>query len=224
VIGFGIGNERHEFEVVGLGDAVRPDLHREHVEVVRRIWSGETIDHHGPYYDFTSVSVLPTPAGAVPFWYCGNSAAAARRAAEYCDGWLAGRVTLPTIRARVGRLQRLASEAGRGPLPAAVVAITSPARTREEALSKANVPGLLRQTNASATEVRPPSGQFKTVDDLAGLLLAGPPDAIVEQVRAIQAAGCDQVIFDLRMRFGEWDDALGILATEVLPQLRRGDA
>ena len=50
VIGFGVGNFVHEFEVVGLGEASRPDLQREQVEVMRRIESAETIDHQGTYY------------------------------------------------------------------------------------------------------------------------------------------------------------------------------
>ena len=224
VLGFGIGNFPHEFEVVGLGEAARPELQREQVEIMRRIWTGETIDHHGTYYDFTSVDVHPTPAGPIPIWYCGNSAAAARRAVEYCEGWLAGRLTLRTIRKRVARLRRLSDEAGREMPTAAVVAITSPAWTREEALAKANLEGLLRESNASRNEERPPSGRFETAEDLEGLLLAGPPDTIVEQVRNLEAEGCRHLMFDLRLRFGEWDQAFGMLAAEVLSELRRGDA
>lgn len=223
VLGFGIGNFPHEFEVVGLGNVPRPEMQREQVDAMRLIWSGDVVDYHGEYYDFTSVDVHPTPAGEIPVWYCGNSPAAARRAAEYCEGWIAGRLTLRTVAKRVARMRRLTAENGR-PMPtASVVSITSPARTREAALAKANVPGLLHECNVSKNEVRPESGSFETADDLKGLLLAGPPERIVQDVRAMQADGVEHLAFDLRQRFGEWDEAFGMLATEILPELRRGD-
>jgi len=63
-------------------------------------------------------------------------------------------------------------------------------------------------------------------DDIAtwdGHIMAGPPDVLVEEVRKWQDAGVQHLVFDLRARFEDWDEVLGVIGEEVLPQLRRGD-
>lgn len=222
IAGFGTGGYRHELEVVGLGEAAGGELHREQVDIMRRIWSGASIDHHGKYYDFAEVEIHPSPAGPIPIYYCGGSAVAARRAVEYCDGWLPGHLTLATYDRRMGRIRQLAEEAGRPPPVAGAIPMTSPARTRQEAVAKLDLEALLRAANASKILERPPSGRFESADDLEGALLVGPPEAIVEQVRRLQALGCEHLVFDLRYRFAEWEACLRTLAEEVLPELRRG--
>jgi probable F420-dependent oxidoreductase len=224
IAGFGTGGYQHELEAVGLGKAPTGELHREQVEIMRRIWSGASISHQGKHYQFDDVEIHPAPAGPIPIYYCGGSKYAVRRAVEYCDGWLPGHLTLKTYETRISRLRELAAERGRPPPVAGAIPMTSPARTREEGLAKLDLEGLLLAANASQILVRPPSGRFETADDLEGALLVGPPSEIVEQVRQLQALGCDNLVFDLRYRFDERESCLRMLAEEVLPVLRRSAA
>lgn len=224
IVGFGIGHFDHEFEVVGLGGVDRAELLEEQVAVMRRVWTGARVDHEGKHYRFADVDIHPTPAAHIPIWYCGHSAAAVRRAVTFCEGFLPGRITIPTYRLRMMRMRRLAGEMGK-PLPrAGAIPITSPGRTREEALAKVNLAGMLADANRLKRWVPPPSGRFETADDLEGALIAGTSEQIAESVRKFHEAGLEHLVFDLRFRFAEWLECVQLLGEEVLPLLRASPA
>ena len=223
IAGWGLGTFDHEFNACGMEGWDRREVIEEQVDIIRRLWSGEEISYQGKFYRFDDVDIHPTPArpGSIPIWYCGNSPASARRAVEYCDGWMPGRITIKTFARRVERMRQLAAEAGkRLPTPAAIP-ITSPGRTREEALAKVNWRGMMGQAISAKWENA--SGRWETPEDLEGALIAGPPDEIVREVRKYHAVGLEHLVFDLRFRFDEWLKCLAILGDEVLPELRRGD-
>src|SRR6478736_8692792 len=98
IAGFGIGTFDHEFNAAGLGGIPRQDLLEEQVAVMRKLWSGDEVSFEGKYYNFQDVDIHPSPSAerSIPIWYCGNSPASARRAVEYCDGWMPGRITIKT--------------------------------------------------------------------------------------------------------------------------------
>ncbi len=224
IAGFGIGTFDHEFNAVGLGGIPRADLLEEQVDIIRRLWSGDEISYEGKYYSFNDVDIHPVPAseGSIPIWYCGNSPASVRRAVEYCEGWMPGRITIKTFEKRMKRMTRLAGEAGK-PLPtAAAIPITSPGSTREAALEKVNWQGMLKSA-VKADWVLPESGAFQTADDLEGALIAGPPEHIIQETRKYHNAGLSHIVYDFRFRFDDWFECIDIIGKEVLPELRRGD-
>jgi probable F420-dependent oxidoreductase len=223
IAGFGIGTFDHEFNAAGLEGIDRRELLEEQVAVMRQLWTGDEISFHGKFYNFDNVDIHPSPSspGSIPIWYCGNSPASARRAVEYCDGWMPGRITLPTFAKRVERLRKLSAEAGK-PMPTpAAIPITSPGRTREEAYAKVNWQGMMGQAIKAKWESR--SGTFERPEDLEGALIAGPAETIIEETRKYQAAGLVHIVYDLRFRFDEWRECVRILGEEVLRELRSGD-
>ena len=224
IAGFGIGTFDHEFVAAGLGGIDRRQLIEEQVRIIRLLWTGETVSFKGRFYEFTDVDIHPIPAhpGSIPIWYCGNSLASVRRAVEYCEGWMPGRITIKTFRKRMARLRRLAAEAGKPVPTAAAIPITSPGRTREEALSKVNWQEMMEQ--ARRQWELPDSGKWETPEDLEGALIFGPPEAIVRETRKYHAAGLSHIVYDLRFRFDEWLECVQLLGEEVLPVLRRLDA
>jgi len=219
ILGFGAGAFEHEFAAIGMGGLSRWELVREQVAVLRALATGEEVTHDGAHYRFTDVNIRPRPVAEIPVWYCGGTPASTRYAIEYCDGWMPGRIPYLTYQARVSALRRMADEHGR-PLPTlSAIPITSPARTREEALGKVNLAGLLKNANGQRFWVRPPSGEFRAADDLAGSFIYGSSDDIVGQVRRYQEIGMDHLVFDLRFRFDEYAQCLTQLGEEVLPKL-----
>jgi probable F420-dependent oxidoreductase len=91
VFAAGIGGVPTEFTSFGEdGTArVRAEMLDEGLEVLRGLWSGERVDHHGRYYTVDGVTLAPRPLQEhLPIWIGGNSAPALRRAARY-DGWAA---------------------------------------------------------------------------------------------------------------------------------------
>lgn len=221
--GIGVGTYGHEFDAIGIGGWDRRELVREQVEIIRALWGGEPVDHDGKYYSFESVDIKPVPGSdGVPIWYGGNSAAAVRRAVEYCDGWMPGRMPRRVFLERVERMERLAEKNGRADLPRiGTIPYVSPGRTVEEGMKYLNLEQLIDATNRmnqSKTAAR-----IAGPEDLGGVAAVGPPDVIIEEIRKDQEAGADLVVFDLRPRFQDYEDMLTLIGEEVLPRLRGGD-
>jgi probable F420-dependent oxidoreductase len=217
--GWGIGGNDAEFAALGTGAWDRRKVLPEQLAVMRALWSGEAVTFEGEFYRFRDVAIAPVPGpgDGIPIWYGGNSAAAVRRAVEYCDGWIPSRMPRRDVREGIARMERLAAGAGRPRPVAAVIPYVSPGRTVEEAAKAFNLDELL--STAAKQYLPPPSGRFETLDDLDGAAIAGPADVIVEHVRRFQAVGIEHLVFDLRTRFDRFEECLEMLGTEVLPEL-----
>jgi probable F420-dependent oxidoreductase len=223
IVGWGIGTYQHEFDAAGMGHIDRREIIREQIEIMRLLWTGRRVTHRGKYYQFDDVDICPVPAGGtLPIWYGGMSPASVRRAVEYCDGWIPGRMPLRDFRRLMRRMRRLAEETGKTVPLGGVIPYVVPARTESEAVARyVDLPRTIDE--AQRLYMAPPSGRFETLDDLDGAVIAGPPDRIIEWVRAFQAEGAQHFVFDLRLRFADWDEVVHMLGEEVLPELRRGD-
>jgi probable F420-dependent oxidoreductase len=91
VFGAGLGGSESEFAAFGEpSDAkVRAEKLDEGLALLRRLWSGEEVVHHGAHYDVEGVTLAPVPVQQpLPVWIGGNRALSLRRAARW-DGWLA---------------------------------------------------------------------------------------------------------------------------------------
>lgn len=217
--GMGLGRYDHEFVAVELDHARRGDILREQVEIIRALWRGEPVSHEGEFYRFRELRIDPAPADRIPIWFCGNAPGAVRRAVEYCDGWLPGRIPLKTYRTRVDQLRSQAAAAGRPSPLAGAGPLTSPARTREAALEKVDWQAVLRTARTTTWEL-PESGAWTTPEDLEGAIIAGPPDEIVRVTEEYQRAGLTHITYDLRFRFDDWTECVAVIGEEVLPLLR----
>jgi hypothetical protein len=79
---------------------------------------------------------------------------------------------------------------------------------------------LIDEAHNASSWVRPPSGSFDTLEDIRGLLLAGTPADITRETRAYRDAGAQHIVYDLRLRYGDWYGQIDLLGQEVLPALR----
>jgi alkanesulfonate monooxygenase SsuD/methylene tetrahydromethanopterin reductase-like flavin-dependent oxidoreductase (luciferase family) len=220
IAGWGAGTFDHEFEAVGMGGIFRPELVESNARIFEKVWKGDDVSYSDDHFSFEGVSLYPKPAAEIPFWYGGATPASARRAAEYCDGWIPGRITLKTIEKRVAKMAELVAENGR-PMPTVgVVPPTTIAETEEEAWAGTSVEGLLKWANDRGKWwVKPPSGRFETAADIEGSLIAGTPDQVVEQTMRFGEIGVDHLVFDLRLSFDRWMNSIELLGNEVLPRL-----
>lgn len=223
-LGIGAGNFQHEFDVIGQGDLKRPELMREQVLIARRLWTGESVEWHSETYEFEDVDLKPQPVHPVPVWWGGATPASARLAVDFCEGWLPGRITFPTFEARVAKIREMTAEQGKPMIMTGAVPVTSIAPTRDGALAGLNVPGLIKNANAQRFWLRPDGGEFTSIEQLDGSILAGTPDDIVAGVERYAELGADLVIFDFRMRFPDWLDQIRTLAEDVLPRVSSGRA
>ena len=218
-LGVGAGNFQHEFDVIGQRDLKRPEMMREQVLIARRLWAGETLEWHSELYDFEDVDIKPQPLHPVPVWWGGATPASARLAVDFCEGWLPGRITFPTFEARVARIRAMTAEQGKPMIMTGAVPVTSIDASFEAATARMNVPGLIRNANAQRFWLKPEGGEFRSIEELDGSILAGSPGDIVAGVERYRELGADLLIFDFRMRFPDWLEQIQRLAEEVLPRV-----
>ncbi len=223
IAGWGIGANDDEFRAIGMGDKDRKTLLEEQVGVIRKVLTGEDVSHQGEHYSFNHVAIKPVPRSptAIPQWYGGGSKAAARRAVEYCDGWIPGRMPRRDVHERIQRMEKFSGQGGKPRPLAAVIPYVSPGRTVEEGARTFNLQELISTTEKQY--LPPPSGKFETLADLDGAAIAGPRDVIVENVRAYQAIGIEHFVFDFRTSFDHYEDCFEMVGAEVLPMLHKGD-
>lgn len=123
-VGVGVGGEfPKEFESVGVPVEERGARTDEAIDVMRALWSGGPVTHHGRFFDVDDVELRPvaSPAtgvpanqpGGPPLLVSGRKAPAMRRAARRGDGWMPYLVSpdayarsVETIRAEAAAHQR----------------------------------------------------------------------------------------------------------------------
>jgi probable F420-dependent oxidoreductase len=78
-----------EAEAVGVPTSEKGMLMDEVMPLLRRLWSGEQVSHHGDAANFDDVVVSPQPTQQpLEFWTGGMARAALRRCGRFADGWL----------------------------------------------------------------------------------------------------------------------------------------
>jgi probable F420-dependent oxidoreductase len=116
-LAFGVGASwlGAEWEALGLDFATRGKRVDEAIEVVRRLWTEETVEHHGRFFDFGPVHFEPKPVqpGGPPLHIGGDGPAALRRVATVGTGWVPTNTTLETLPEARERLRVQCEKYGR---------------------------------------------------------------------------------------------------------------
>jgi len=120
----GVGWSKLEFELMGQDFHTRGRRCDEAILVMRKLWSGDWVEHRGEFYRFARLEMTPAPAQRIPIWVGGISDAALRRAARN-DGWLSDLQPAAEIAEMIGRIRRYRAELGRESEPFAVMASPS---------------------------------------------------------------------------------------------------
>lgn len=85
--GVSVGWIKEEYDLLGVDFRTRGRRLDETIEVMRKLWTGKSVDHKGEFFEFQNALMSPAPAEPIPIWSGGASKAALRRAAAN-DGWL----------------------------------------------------------------------------------------------------------------------------------------
>lgn len=122
IMGVAPGWMKEEFDLAGVPFEHRGARLDEGIEVVRKLWSGKLVEHHGRFYDFGPTRMEPMPGYNVPIYIGGANPAAFRRAATLGDGWIGGGDMPEEIPGILAKLNQLRAEAGRADQPFEVIA------------------------------------------------------------------------------------------------------
>jgi alkanesulfonate monooxygenase SsuD/methylene tetrahydromethanopterin reductase-like flavin-dependent oxidoreductase (luciferase family) len=118
---------KDEFDLSGVDFASRGRRTDEMIAVMRKLWLGGLVEHHGEFFDFPPLRLEPMPGRLVPIFGGGASKPALRRTGQLCDGWLNAGDPPEAIPALLAEIDRHRREAGRDHLPfEAIVALTTP--------------------------------------------------------------------------------------------------
>jgi alkanesulfonate monooxygenase SsuD/methylene tetrahydromethanopterin reductase-like flavin-dependent oxidoreductase (luciferase family) len=88
--GVGLGYRQVEYDGYGLDLKKRGSRANEALQIIRRMWQGETVSFHGKHFQVKAAKLAPVPVQRPnpPIWIGGFSKSAARRAAIYGDGYV----------------------------------------------------------------------------------------------------------------------------------------
>ena len=108
---------RHTGRVRRFGDSGQHPGRRtdEMLRVMKQLWTIDNVSHHGRFFNFDGVTLLPKPCQQPypPIWVAGRSDAAIRRAAIAGDGWYPYLFTVNRIRRSNASVRELAEQSGR---------------------------------------------------------------------------------------------------------------
>ena len=103
-----------ESGAVGVPGRSKGPQMEEAFPLLRRLWAGETVDHHGELGNFEGVTLAPLPAQQpLEFWTGGMVPAALVRCGRYADGWLPSSCTPAEVAAGRDVIDEAAAAAGR---------------------------------------------------------------------------------------------------------------
>ena len=117
LFGVGAGWNIEEMENHGTDPRRRFSLMRERIEAMKAIWTEDEASYHGEHVDFDSIWCWPKPISKPhpPVLVGGNGEQVLDRVVAFGDEWMPNRAS--GLGERIEKLNRLAEEAGRGPIP-----------------------------------------------------------------------------------------------------------
>ena len=90
ILGVGLGYREAEFQAFGVEKKSRVSRFREYIEVMRRLWTEDSVTFHGKYlhFDNISLSLRPKNPSGIPIWVGSAVDDGVKRAAEIGDAWI----------------------------------------------------------------------------------------------------------------------------------------
>jgi probable F420-dependent oxidoreductase len=126
-LGVGVGWMAEEFALLEQPFEQRGARTDEMIEVMRKLWGGGMVEHHGRFYDFPRLQMSPAPQQPIPIVIGGVSDAALRRVGRLGDGWISDIHTTEELRTIVARIREHRRAAGRADAPLEIIAACSDA-------------------------------------------------------------------------------------------------
>jgi coenzyme F420-dependent glucose-6-phosphate dehydrogenase len=183
----------------------------ESVDVLRQLWTGETIEHAGTYFEVENARLFDPPSSTIPVMVSGFGPAAAELAGRIGDGLFAHGGDAEAV-------DVFRDAGGSGPTYGQINLCYGPdeaqcRKTVREIWPNGAIPGQLSQDLPTWTHFEQAT-ELVTDDDVGGTVLCGPDrDAIVDRVLEYRDNGFDHIYFhqigpDQQAFFDLWSQGL----------------
>lgn len=114
MLGLGIGWLAEEFAAMGVPFERRGARFDDYVQAMRKVWSGEVVEHQSDFLSWTNFKSYPTPVQSpLPIVMGGDKGKILERIARYGDGWLVPRANPDEIKGMLEDLNRTCDRLGR---------------------------------------------------------------------------------------------------------------
>jgi probable F420-dependent oxidoreductase len=115
-LGIGLGWNAVEYEALGEDFSNRGKRSEEQLDLMRTLWTEQTVTYHGTYHQVTGAGLAPLPIQRpIPVWFGASSPRACRRAGRLGDGWFPMVGPGPKLDQALQEVAQAATEAGRDP-------------------------------------------------------------------------------------------------------------
>jgi probable F420-dependent oxidoreductase len=114
MLGVGIGWLEEEFRAMGVPFERRGARFDDYVQAMRKVWSGEVVEHRSDFIDWSGFKSHPTPVqDPLPVIIGGAQGKVYQRIAKYGNGWYAPTRSPGDLAPRLEELRRVCAEEGR---------------------------------------------------------------------------------------------------------------
>ena len=128
MLGVGIGWLREEFAAMGTPFERRGARFDEYVEAMRKVWSGDTVEHESEHLQWTGFKSHPVPIQTpFPVVIGGSKGKVFERIARFGDGWFAPTTKADQLKPMLEPLREACAAAGRDPSEIEISAMWIPA-------------------------------------------------------------------------------------------------
>ncbi|MFI7220142.1 TIGR03557 family F420-dependent LLM class oxidoreductase [Micromonospora maritima] len=219
VLGVGTGEALNEHI---FGDAwpqadVRLEMLEEAVEVIRELWRGEFVNHHGRHYTVEHARIYTRPETPPPIYVSGFGPKSIELAARIGDGYVS---TMPDA-----DMVRRFRESGGGDKPcqggfkaAYADTVEEGARIAYERWPNAAVPGELSQVLPSPRHFEQAAQLVRPEQVREAFVCGRDADAHLEMIDRYAKAGYDEIY--VANTGPHWPGLFDLYQREVLPRLR----
>jgi probable F420-dependent oxidoreductase len=169
-LGVGIGWNTVEYEALGEDFGNRGKRSEEQIELMRRLWTEESVTFDGKFHTVTGAGLSPLPVQRpIPVWIGAGSTRGYERAGRIADGWFPMVVPGPQLDAAREVVDRAAVDAGRDPKAIGMEAWVKWQGSADDVLTKVDK---WAKVGASHVSINTMGAGLKTVDDHLAALTA----------------------------------------------------
>lgn len=111
-LGIGTGWNEVEYEALGESFSNRGRRQAEQVELMRALWTSDSLTFNGRYHTVDKASIKPRPTELVPIWFGGGAPALLERCARLGDGWMPVMGPTPQAAACLGTIMETRKSLG----------------------------------------------------------------------------------------------------------------